>query len=338
MASRRKRNAQGSVTKNEEDLASMVQSGPTGAYEALQLYRSRAIRLKNKNDVNGALKSCTSGTVLLLENGYENAGAELGEVLVELLAETNQPVSEEIKSMIFAIADKFPSTPKAPVTSTVSTGSAATASTTTSGTTTNTNSTLGQSTHNHKIEFLKSCIKWSAEYGTKDLGDPSIHTKLALCLWEMNDKNAANHFALGEAPLLYNDKLFEKFPTNTSEDTIQRDRALTIGIVHFLSMENLRDAFDLFTAYKKTLVAKGFHESMNIPPSSELLMFCDYLLQVSRRDAQALFKHIVNAYASVVDFDDSVPTLLMGPIAAKLFGIKPKVNPMMSMLQSMMST
>lgn len=292
MAARRKRTAQGS--KNEDDLASMVQSGPQGAYEALQLYRSRGIRLKNKNDVEGAMKSCTSGTVLLLENGYENAAAELADVLLELFAETHQPVSDETRNMLFSIADKFPS----------------------------------RSTH--RIEFLKACIKWSAEHGTKEGGDPALHTKLGECLWETQDKNAANHFAQGEAPTLYNEKIFATF-TNGS-DVESRDRALTVGVVNFLALENLRDANELFRVYKRTAQQKGYKVN------SALITFCEYLLQVSRRDAQPLFKQIVNEYASVVDFDDQVPTLLMGPIASKLFGIKPKVNPMMSMLQSMMSS
>lgn len=292
MALRRKKATQG--TKNDDELATMVQSGPAGAYEALQLYRSRAIRLKNKNDIEGAMKSCTNGTISLLEGGYENAGAELGDVLIELFAETHQPVSDETRGMIFAIADKFPV--KSP----------------------------------HKIEFLKACIKWSAEHGTKEMGDPALHTKLGESLWDINDKNAANHFASGEAPRLYNDKIQASFPN--AGDAESRDRALTVGIVNFLALENLRDANDLFRVFRASLKTKGF------ATESQLITFCDYLLQVSRRDAQPLFKQIVNEYASVVDFDDQVPTLLMGPIASKLFGIKPKVNPMMSMLQSMMSS
>ena len=37
----------------EVDLDAMVLSGPQGAYEALQLYRSRATRLRTKNDTTG---------------------------------------------------------------------------------------------------------------------------------------------------------------------------------------------------------------------------------------------------------------------------------------------
>lgn len=292
MALRRKRTAQGA--KNEDELATMVQSGPQGAYEALQLYRSRSIRLKNKNDVEGAMKSCTAGTILLLENNYENAAKELADVLLELFAETHQAVNDETRGMLYSISEKFP--PRSA----------------------------------HRVEFLKACIKWSAEHGSKEGGDPVLHTKLAECLWDNQDKNAANHFAQGEAPKLFSEKIFATY--SNASDNEARDRALTVGVVNFLALENLRDANELYRTYTTTAQAKGY------PVDSALLTFCDYLLQVSRRDAQPLFKQIVNEYASVVDFDDQVPTLLMGPIASKLFGIKPKVNPMMSMLQSMMSS
>jgi hypothetical protein len=47
----------------------------------------------------------------------------------------------------------------------------------------------------------------------------------------------------------------------------------------------------------------------------------------------------VNTYASRLDFDENIPLLLTGPIGMKFFNIVPKqqVNPMMSMLQQMLS-
>ena len=110
---------------------------------------------------------------------------------------------------------------------------------------------------------------------------------------------------------------------------MQRDRALCTGLVHFLSLENLRDANELHTLFLKQQKAKKF------TASSDLLQFCNYLLQTCRRDAGPLYKTLVNAYSSALDYDDTITTLLMGPIAFKFFGIQPKVNPMMSMLQNM---
>lgn len=292
LAARRKR--VGAASATDEELLQKVQSGAEGAYEALQLYRSRCNRLKAKNDTNGAIQSAATGAITLFDAGYENAGAELADLFVELLHETRQAVNEQIKSLILAIDSKF-AVKKTP----------------------------------HRADFLKTCIKWSAELGTRELGDPELHTLLATCLWESGDKNAAYHFTCGEAPELLNKKIFETFPGKDQQTS--RERSLTLGVVNFLAMENLRDANDLFRKFQSSSTER------DLPVNTDLINFCDYLLQVSRRDAQPLFKQLVNSYASTVDFDESIPTLLMGPIASKLFGIKPKVNPMMSMLQTMMS-
>lgn len=281
--------------QKEANLASMVESGPQGAYEALQLYRSRAIRQKSKNLISEALKTCNEGTVLLLKYGYETAGAELAAFLLELFVELNIEGKEEYLKMLYDIDNSFPSNSSS------------------------------------KIAFLKECIKWTTAVGDREHGDPLFHRRLAEALWNTKDKNAPLHFALGEAPELYNQLIMKTYGEPNQAE--QRERALTIGIVNFLALENLRDANELFKLYQKEVQSKGLTPAT----PSELITFCDYLLQTCRRDAQPLFKSIVNAYASVVDFDESVPTLLMGPIANRLFGIKPKVNPMFSMLQQMLS-
>eukprot|EP01039_Chlorochromonas_danica_P007950 gene7950-8770_t len=295
MAARKK--SANAASKREADLTEMVQSGPSGAYEALQLFRSRALRLKTKNDIAGSLKAAADGSVCLLENGYDNAGAELADIYVDLLIEVNQQMTEEIKNVILTIESKFPAK------------------------------------SNHRIELLKSCVKWSVSSGNRELGDPALHRRLADCLWDINsaDKSAAYHFAAGEAPELLLAKIQATFPGGEAAARASREQALTLGLVHFLALENLRDANLLYSQYVKS------QKAANSPVNSPLLTFCDYLLQTCRRDAAPLFKSLVNTYASTVDFDEQVPTLLMGPIASKFFGIKPKVNPMMSMLQSMMS-
>ncbi|RYG67359.1 DUF410 domain-containing protein [archaeon] len=292
MATRKK--GTGGNVKREVDLTSMVQSGPQGAYEALQLYRSRAMRLKAKNDIAGALKAVSEGSVVLLQNGYENAGAECADIFVGLLTETSQAVSEETKQTIFEIDSKF--APRS----------------------------------GHRVEFLKSCIKWTIACGERDLGDAQLHVTLGGALWDgsgnAQDKSSIYHFAAGEAPGALLEKILGSF---TAEQRVLREQAVVLGVVHFLSLENLRDARALYTQFLARTGAQA--------DGSELLRFADFVLQTARREAGPLFKGLVNAFASALDFDDTVPTLLTGPVASKLFGIKPKVNPMMSMLQSMMS-
>lgn len=281
------------AAKKEVDLKEMILTDASGAYEALQLYRSRAIRFKTKNDVDGSLKTLAEGAQGLLENGYENAGHELAELFVDLLQETNRPLSDELRDLVYAVDTRYPTTSA------------------------------------KRIEYLKGVVKWTVNCGNRELGDTAIQTRLGEALMVAGDKNAAFHFAAGEAPMQYNSKIFELFPNANQHE--QRDRALTLGVVNFIGLENLRDAYELFYKFQSSLKEKTFRQT------SPLIQFCDYLLQVCRRDATPLFKTLVNAYASQLDFDEAVPTLLMGPIAVKLFGIQPKVNPMMSMLQSMLA-
>jgi hypothetical protein len=283
--------------QREVDLTEMVQSGSAGAYEASQLFRSRALRLKAKNDIAGSLKAAAEGAVVLLENGYENAGAEMAAIFVDLLVEVSQAVTEDIKQVILNIESKFPA----------------------------------KSTH--RIEFLKSCVKWTVSAGQRDLGDPALHRRLAECLWGNNpaDKASAYHFAAGEAPQQLLARIQAAYPGTGTEAVTSRAQAVTVGVVHFLSLENLRDANELYSAYLKS------QKALSVATDAPLLVFCDQVLLTCQRDAGPLFKQLVNVYAGALDFDEAVPTLLTGPIASRLFGIKPKVNPMMSMLQSMMS-
>jgi hypothetical protein len=296
MALRRKKLSQQQTDNaSGEDLEALVKSGAPGAYEALQLYRSRAIRFKSKSHPEDAVKVLSNGCYALLQNGYENAGAELAVLMLEQLMENSKDIETDstLREMIYKIDAAFPPTsPK-------------------------------------RVEYLKGCLKWTASCGTLEFGDKSIHHKLADCLWNLEDKGATYHYAAGEAPSLLCDKIFASYPAVGKEEQVKRDRAFTAGIVHFLSLENLRDANELHSIFSKQQKARKF------TANSELLQFCGYLLQTCRRDAEPLFKILVNSYAKALDYDESVTTLIMGPVAFKFFGIKPKVNPMMSMLKNM---
>mmetsp|Transcript_32800 Transcript_32800/g.55304 ORF Transcript_32800/g.55304 Transcript_32800/m.55304 type:complete len:291 (-) Transcript_32800:121-993(-) len=282
------------VGKKEIDLGAMVESGPQGAYEASQLYRSRAMRFKTKHDVRGAYTLIAEGAQILLKNGYESSGFELGNLFLELVNENNLEPTEELRKLVHDIDDQFPQ---------------------------------GSSS---RAEFLKGVVRWSMTTGKREYGDPVLQMRLGECLWNLKDKTAAHHFAAGEAPTQYCALIFSTYKEAAEQD--KRDQSLTLGITNFLAMENLRDAHELMFHFKNSLKSKKLPGA-----DSKLLQFNEYLLATSRRDAAPLFKQLVNEYASDLDFDEAVPSLLMGPIASKLFGIKPKVSPMMSVLNSIIS-
>ena len=153
----------------------MVASGPSGAYEALQLYRSRATRLRTKNDQRGAIQVIVAGSKCLLTNGYENAGAELVLLLLDVLNDSNTGASSaathhtesdsELRTLVGDLEKAFPPASR------------------------------------HRIELLKGCVKWTVKHGNRDYGDPAMHTILARALWENAEHTqAVYHFAAGEAP------------------------------------------------------------------------------------------------------------------------------------------
>ena len=281
--------------KKEVDLTAQVASGPSGAYEALQLYRSRAIKKKSKGEFMGAIKVLADGASCLLKNTYTTAGAELATLLVEMLDEEAKDLDAEVREILYVVDDSFD--PKAP----------------------------------QKIEFLKSCVKWTINCGSRENGDPQMHVRLANGLWANGDtKSAFSHFAAGEAPEDLATRLDESYAAPDQQEL--KIQGLTLGVLHFLSLENLRDANDLMDSFSRRQREKG-----GKPLKSELLTFLDYLLQTCRRDAQPLFRTLVNSYAPALNFDETAGSMLTGPIGQRLFGIAPKVNPMMSMLQNMLN-
>lgn len=279
--------------KQEVDLDGLVAAGASSAYEALQLYKSRAIRYKQKDNIMGAIEAASHGAKCLLSHSYTTAGAELATLVVDLMDEACMEITPSNRSIISDIDAAYP--PDSPL----------------------------------RVDFLRAAVKASIAHGQREFGDQQLHLRLANCLWEVKDKNAVYHFVLSEEPEQLAQKIDTTYPT--AENVALRERNLTLAILHFLALENLRDANELFRCYKKVTKAKG------LPLESELMTFCDYLLQVTRRDAAPLFKALVNAYAPALNFDESAGSLLMGPIAQRLFNIQPKSNPMMSMLQNLLN-
>lgn len=281
MAGRRSKNKGDKQEAALLGLEEMCKSGDNNqAYEALQMYRSRANRFKHKNDYENAIMVSSRGAVALASNGYDSAALELCMGIVESLEHEKMTLDNLIRNTLNQIDDAF---------------------------------TVGSKS---RSSYLKALIKWDRSFGSRALGDPMLHCKLAFNLWENDDTKlqAAHHFAQAEAP--------DRFATKLAgvENEKFRDKIMTLGLLHFLAVENLRDANELFSRYIKTTTHKD----------SKLLTFCDYLLQTCRRDAAPLYQRLIQTYANELNFDDSIPNLVKGPIASIYFGIKDqRSNPMM---------
>ena len=158
MSGRRRREGGG------QDLEAMVLSGETGAYEALQLFRSRCSRRRQKGDLRGAVDEAARGCRALCP-AYEKAGAELALLLVEALVEGDLDCSADNLAAVRQVDQAFPPRSAA------------------------------------RIDFLLAAIKWTMKCGSRELGEPVLHGELAVCLWEAGDRaKAVYHFTAAEAP------------------------------------------------------------------------------------------------------------------------------------------
>jgi hypothetical protein len=290
MASKRRQKS----GKDVSDLTEMVTSGASGAYEASQLFRSRAVRLKTKNDFLGAMGVLNKGATVLLTHGHERSGYELANLLLEFIEECERELEPELMNMIQEIEQAFPEESLA-----------------------------------LKTDFLKSCVKLTSKSNGRDVNDAYFHVMLGRCQWDANDKSAIYNFVAGEAPEALCQKIVDTYGSEAKQ--MERERSLCLGVLHFLALENLRDANELMKFYGKAMKSRALRMD------SELLTFLKQLLLTCRRDAQPLFRTLVNNYSNQLNFDPSVSSLLMGPIGQKFFGVQPKANPMMSMLQQMMA-
>lgn len=279
------------------NLDTMITSGDQAtAYEGLQLYRSRSNRAKQKKDFDGAIRIAAQGSKSLLSNSYDTAGHELAMVVLELLEESNKDLDPDIRAYIVEIDEAF------------------------------------EASSPSRLAFLKACVKWSVANGQRKLGDPLVHSRLALCMMDTNQTRLGMyHFAAGECPGLLIDKLFVPFYMDTAEGELERDRLLCLAVLYYLSLENLRDAHELVQLYRKALKGHGKKDY-----HSALLSFSDYLTQTARRDALPLFKKLCNTYSSALEFDPVIPSLLTGPIGQRLFNLEPPKANMMDLLQGML--
>jgi len=274
----------------------MVASGQNGAYEALQLYRSKVNRCKQKGDFNGAITVCCDSANCLLSHGYGTAGGEMANILIEMLGTSGQKLDVDNRQRINDIDSKFVSNGK------------------------------------ERQDFLKQALSWSIKSGDREHGDLMLNSTYAFTLWDAGQhKKAILHFVQGEAPEKLWAKLCEKFTSATpqSDEHVQeREQLVTLAVVQFLAHDNLRDANTLMDSVKDAM-ATPVH-------SSPLLLFCLQLLMLCERDASPLYQKLCNAnLASLQQCDPVVLASLQGPVAQRMFGIRPPPN-ILSMLEGLL--
>jgi len=159
--------------RKEINLEEMVRSGSEGAYEALQLYKSKVNRLKQKGSIDEAIVTAHSGSRIFLSlKDFESAGTELAKILIELFIEFDKELNLDNRNIINELDQNY------------SEGSA------------------------FREDFLKLTLKWNVKTGTRTHGDPMINVKYADSLWYNNKQvKAIYHYVVGEAPENLSDKV-----------------------------------------------------------------------------------------------------------------------------------
>ena len=248
----------------------------------------------HKKDFDTAIQTCINGAKVLSVHGFESAALELGIHAIEALEKAGNTLDVEMKNQFLLIDDGF----KIPESK-------------------------------HRSKFLKACIKLDRTLGQRVLGDPLLHARLAFNLWETPSLRMASthHFALAEAP----DRLASKLEEVTVP--LDRDRLMTMGVLHLLANDNLRDANELYKQYKNARIRATTGGSYT---KTKLQQFVDYALQTCKRDAAPLFQKLCMAYAIELNFDDLVPALIKGPIAGIYFNIQQKQQSMPPILQQLL--
>ena len=305
--------------KQDVDLDQLLDGGEAGAYEALQLFRSRALRAKGKNDNLSALQTTVEGAIKLIRKGYISASWELCDQLLDFLNDLESDMADpSIRELVFAVDDclvqMVEGIEEAP---------------------------NDKGFFRMRRDFLKGAIKWSQAFGKMALGDTALHVRLGAAMWAVDYRGATYHYAAGEAPMALAQKIDDWFgpseDANRKARKLQADRVCTTGVCQFLGLENIRDANELLVLYKKSQKNRG--NALD----TKLIVFCGQLCEVCRREATPLYKTLVNSIVSDLDGWEEgsnsaiVSTLLQGPIAIKFFGMQPKVHPMVQMMQQFLN-
>lgn len=145
------------------DLEAMVGAGETSAYEALELYKSRANRLQLKNEFDQGLDALSKGAICMIQHSYFTCAEVLCDLFVEMLSESGSKLTPDVRSIIKSIEESF--------------------------------ACAGIAT---KHKFLCDCVRWSIETGDRKFGDPILQARLGTCkccltrLW----RRFANLFAI----------------------------------------------------------------------------------------------------------------------------------------------
>jgi hypothetical protein len=199
---------------NAHDLSELVERGQEGAYEALQLFKSRASRLVNKGQYAQAVHEYLEGAKALMDNNFCAEGHELALEALKTLQTQQTKVMVDMRASLMRIIEAY-----------------------------------NETSLQLQYECISSAIEWSKLCGERYYGDPIFHLRAAECTWKQGLHNKAlRHFALAEAPQTTCSTIL-----STIHGKLERDAALAKAVLYTLSFENLRDGNAILDAFEQEM-------------------------------------------------------------------------------------
>jgi hypothetical protein len=224
-----------------------------------------------------------------------------------------------------------------------------------------------------QLEWLRSCVSWSADLGTTTLGSNRLHHLLSMLSWKLSledtaeevsmeepeddwiqelQMDAIQHAAIAERP----DQILDWMSTlaDPSADEIKaghkcppavRDGLLTRAVLAFVCLENLRDANALVRGYIDSMEKRNINElaksytSKDDGQAPSHVMFCCMLLRVCEKDSRTgpLYSWLLRSFKREMDLMYK-PNMVMAytvKIGKIYFNIQPPPS-MLNMLENMM--
>lgn len=282
------------------------------AYGALQLYKTYSARYASAEKYTDSLELLQAGAILLLEHSEVTSGAELAILFVEILIKGKFPFSEEMLDRIRKIYQAFPKLSMPHHLNDQDEDDMEKLS----------EALVAAKTRVEVCSsFLKSALRWSADYGGSKSSCPELHYLLAEYIYsespELDMAKVTVHFVRGN-----NLEKFASTLANFMEKCYpgEDDLAIARAALMYLSQGDLRDANKLVSELRKQLEAK-----QQTLPKSDLIQFVEYLLETLERDALPLFRMLRQKYKPSIDrervFDE-----LLDDIAEKFYGVRRQVT------------
>jgi hypothetical protein len=342
------------VSSQLETLLNAPELDEATAYEALQLAQSLVRKKVKEGQFASAADLAYHSSSKLLQGGRVSVASQLLSLLIEVLRETHTDETQvwldrldELQAQHSGAIEKLISS--------------------------NASEEEVLRLQRLQLEWLRSCVSWSADLGKTSLGNNRLHYLLSILSWKLSledtaedvnmdepeddwiqelQTDAIQHATIAERP----DQILEWMSTldDPSADEIKaghrcppavRDGLLTRAVLAFVCLENLRDANTLVRGYIESMEKRNISDlaksytSKDDGQAPSHVMFCCMLLRVCEKDSRTgpLYSWLLRSFKREMDLMYKPNTVMAYTvkIGKIYFNLQPPPS-MLNMLENMM--